>query len=111
MKNEFRSKPNPKIIALIIEVALLVAGSIFVSIWYGMGKTLEIIPVMIISLSLLGALVFTLILIRYDSIRALRKEGYYGNKEENKIFLNIYTDSTTLMGHDLKDESEERRKK
>ena len=111
MKNEFRSKSNPKIVALIIEIALLVLGSIFILIWYGIGKTLEIIPVMIISLSLLLALIVTLILIRYDSIRELRRHGYFGNKEENKIFLNIYTDSTTLMGHDLKDESEESKRK
>jgi len=93
---KYRSR-NPKVIALIIEIVLLLLASLTLLILDTVGVTIPIVPVLIVFGVLLFAFILTLSLIRYDSLRSIRK--YF--KETN---LPLYTDSTTLMGHDIKDE-------
>ena len=49
MKNEYRRKTNPKIVALIIEASLLIIGVVVVLIFDAVKKPLNIIPVVIVS--------------------------------------------------------------
>ena len=99
MKNPYKTKSNSKIIALIVEIVLIVIGVIVLSILQGVGVPINYIPVIIITGILLFSLVLTLSLIRYDSIRENRKTFKEGN-------MPLYTDQTTLLGHDIKDEQE-----
>ena len=111
MKNGYKKKHNPKIIALLVEVILFTGMTIFVSIYhYGLHKDLNMVLMIVLTGIWLFAFILTLSLIRYDSIRAIRQEGYYTNKDEKKVFMNIYSDSRTMICHDLKDEAEEERK-
>ena len=105
MRNKYRSKINPKYIALIIEVGLLLISTITFSILDGLNVKLNFIPIVIVSVVLIFALVLTLSLIRFDSLRDIR------SSDVNKDNLPIYTDNTTLLGHDLKDESEKKERK
>ena len=105
MRNKYRSKINPKYIALIIEIGLLLISTITFSILDGLNVKLNIIPIVIVSVVLIFALVLTLSLIRFDSLRDIR------SSDVNKDNLPIYTDNTTLLGHDLKDESEKKERK
>ena len=93
---KYRSR-NPKVIALIIEIVLLFLSALTLLILDSVGVSISFIPVIIVFGILLFALILTLSLIRYDSLRSIRKDF----KETN---LPLYTDSTTLMGHDIKDE-------
>ena len=101
---EYRRHRNPKVIALWIEIILLVAGALTLLILDGAGVKMNIIVVAILSGVLIFSLILTLSLIRYDVVRSLRRDGYFANKDNKNVFLNIYTDPTTLMGHDIKDE-------
>ena len=103
MKNEYRRKTNPKIVALIIEASLLIIGVVVVLIFDAVKKPLNIIPVVIVSGVLVFALFLTLSLIRYDAFREIRSDF----KETN---LPLYTDPTTMICHDLIDEAEEKKK-
>ena len=95
-----RRRLNSRVIALIIEISLLFIGSIVVLIFDQMQKSLPILPVVIIAGILIFSLVLTLSIIRYESLRDIRSSDVYkGN-------LPIYTDKTTMICHDLKDESE-----
>ena len=104
MKKSYRPKPNPKVIALLIEIGLMISGAVFLMVWYSLGKTLVFWPTIVISVVLLFALIITLNLIRYDAIRAIRSEHYI-NKEKKNVFLTLYSDQTTNICHDLIDES------
>ena len=95
---KYRSR-NPKVIALIIEIVLLFLSALTLLILDSVGVSISFIPVIIAFGVLLFALILTLSLIRYDSLRSIRKDF----KETN---LPLYTDSTTLMGHDIKDEED-----
>ena len=95
---KYRSR-NPKVIALIIEIVLLFLSALTLLILDSVGVSISFIPVIIVFGVLLFALILTLSLIRYDSLRSIRKDF----KETN---LPLYMDSTTLMGHDIKDEEE-----
>ena len=110
MKNGYKKKHNPKIIALIVEIILFLGMTIFVSIYhYGFHNDLNMVLMIVLTGIWLFALILTLSLIRYDLIRATRQEGYYTNKDEKKVFMNIYTDKETMICHDLKDEADKER--
>ena len=101
MKYRYK-RTNPKVVALIIEIVLLVGVAITASILDSLKKLPNMIPVVVITLVLVFALVLTLSLIRYDSMRDIRADGSF--KGTN---LPLYTDETTLLGHDIKDEGDE----
>ena len=101
-----KKKLNPKIFALIIELVIFVVAAVFLYIYhYVFKQPLIIWPIVIITVIWIFALVITLSRIRYDSIRELRSSGYYTDNDNNRIFLNIYDDNTSLTCHDLKDEN------
>ena len=100
MKKYYR-RINPKVVALIIEIAILVVGFITLSILDSVGVKLNMVPFLIIAGVLIFALVLTLSLLRYDSMRDIRADGSF--KGTN---LPIYTDPTTLQGHDIVEETE-----
>ena len=92
-------RTNPKVVALIIEITVLVVGFIVLSILDGIGIKLNMLPLVIIAGVLIFALVLTLSLIRYDAYRDIRADGSF--KKSN---LPIYTDPTALQGHDIVEE-------
>ena len=104
MEYKYRRR-NPKKIALIIEIILLVGGGITALILDGAGIYLNWIPVVIYFAVVSFALVLTLSLIRYDAMRDIRADGSF--KGTN---LPLFTDPTTLMGHDIKEESHHKEK-
>lgn len=91
---------NSKIIALIVILLLLLSGGITLLILDNIGVKLNYIPILIVTGVLVFSLLMVLSLIRYDSLREIRT----GFKETN---LPLYTDSTSLLGHDIKDENKE----
>ena len=97
--NHNYKKVNAKVVALIIEISLLIICGIIVLILDGMKKQINIFIWVAIYFILLFALILTLSLIRYDHLRAIRSEFKNTN-------LPLFTDNTTLMGHDIKDEEE-----
>ena len=100
MKNKYK-KRNPKVIALIIEIVLLVVGTIAALIFEGVGKPLYWVPVAIVAGILIFSLILTLSLIRYDAVRDIRADGSF--KQTN---LPLYTDQTTLICHDIIEEKD-----
>ena len=100
MKSIYKRR-NPKVIALIVEIILMVVFAIIILIFDQIGKPLFWIPVVAIFGILIFLLILTLSLLRYDAMRDIRADGSF--KGSN---LPLYTDSTTLQGHDIKDESE-----
>ena len=90
---------KPKVIAAIIEGALLIIGVHVILILDFCGIKVPILPIIIVAGVLIFALILTLSLLRYDSLRDIRETF----KETN---LPLYTDKTTLQGHDIKDEEE-----
>ena len=90
---------NSKLIALIIEISLLIICGIVILILDSFKIQLNIFIWVAIYAVLIFALLLTLSLIKYDRLRELRSNF----KDTN---LPLYTDSTTLMGHDIKDEEE-----
>ena len=90
---------NPHVIALIIEIALILIGMTVVSVFEWINKPLNMIPVVIVTVVLIIALLTTLSFIRYDALRNIRES------DVNKDNLPLYTDQTTLMCHDIKDEN------
>ena len=99
MSHRYRRR-NPKVIALIVEIVILVVGFIVLSILDGMGIKLNMIPFVIAAGVLIFLLILTLSLIRYDAMRDIRADGSF--KGTN---LPLYTDSTTLQGHDIREEN------
>ena len=106
MKNRYGRRFNPKIIALIIVIALLLILSIVVLILNNNNISLPVIPLLLVYALLIIALVLVLSLIRYDRLREIRSDGQF--KSSN---LPLYTDKTTLLCHDIKDEAEDYRNK
>ena len=100
MKNKYRRR-NPKIIALLIEIFLLVTGTIVALIFDGVGKPLYWVPVVIVAGILIFSLILTLSLIKYDALRDIRADGSF--KQTN---LPLYTDQTTLTCHDIIEEKD-----
>lgn len=96
MKYPYR-RHNPKVIALIIEIVFLVGFEITALILDNIGKPMNWILLLVVTLVLIFILILTLSLIRYDSMRDIRESF----KETN---MPLYTDQTALMGHDIKDE-------
>lgn len=94
-------KRNPKIIALIIEIVLFLIGILIYVILESIGIKINYILILIIFGILLFSFLLTLSLIRYESLRNIRENF----KDSN---LPLYTDQTTLLGHDLKDEEEKK---
>ena len=100
MKHPYRRR-NPKVIALIIEIVLSTIGGIILLVLYE-NKTPLNVPVTLISTGvLLFSIILTLSLIRYDALRDIRADGTF--KGSN---LPLYTDQTTLQGHDIIEERE-----
>lgn len=97
--NHNYKKVNAKVVALIIEISLLIICGIIVLILDGMKKQINIFIWVGIYSVLIFALILTLSLIRYERLREIRTNF----KETN---LPLYTDNTTLMGHDINDERE-----
>ena len=107
-----KKKRNPKIIALIIEGSVFIVGVIFILVFhYGLGRDLNMIPIIIITGIWILAFILTLSLIRYDVVREIRSEGHYVDKDNKKVFLSIYEDKTTMICHDLKEENQEEKNK
>ena len=98
---KYYKRRNPKVIALIVEIVLMIVFAIVILIFDQVGKPLFWIPIVIVFAVLIFSLFLTLSLIRYDSMRDIRADGSF--KGSN---LPLYTDQTTLQGHDIKDESE-----
>ena len=98
MKNRYRRR-NPKVIALIIEIALLIVGGITAMVFDSIGKPIHWIVLVVFGSILIFALILTLSLIRYDAMRDIRAEQSF-----NKTNLPVYTDQTTMLCHDLIDE-------
>ena len=94
MKNK---RINKKYVALIIEISLLVICSVVILILDAVNKQINIFIWVAIYSVLVFALILTLSLIRYERLREIRSDF----KDTN---LPLYTDNTTLMGHDIKDE-------
>ena len=91
---------NYKIIALIIEVVILIGFASLSYVLEKINKPINIWVVVVICGTLMFLISLTLSIIRYDSMREVRKDdAYKGN-------LPLYTDKTTLICHDLKDERE-----
>lgn len=103
MKHSYRKKANPKVIALIVEISIFSVGMTILSILYYNKVEINYIPVLVATLILLFAIVLTLSRIRYEALRDIRADGTF--KQTN---LPLYTDETTLIGHDMKDEHENR---
>ena len=97
MKNPYR-RHNPKFIALVIEISILVIFIITGFVLEGIGKPIHWTVLLVFTGVLLFAIFLTLSLIKYDSIRDIRESF----KDTN---LPLYTDQTTLLGHDIKDEN------
>ena len=93
-------KVNKKIVALIIEILLFIISGIIVLILDSINKQINIFIWVAIYSVLIFALLLTLSLIRYERLRDIRTNF----KDTN---LPLYTDNTTLIGHDIKDETEE----
>ena len=104
MKKRYGKRFNPKVIALIVIISLLLILSIVILILNYKEISLPFIPILVGYGVLIIALVLVLSLIRYDFLRAIRSDGQF--KSSN---LPLYTDNTTLLGHDLKDEGEDYR--
>ena len=98
---KYYKRRNPKVIALIVEIVLMIVFAIVILIFDQVGKPIFWIPIVIVFAMLIFSLFLTLSLIRYDSMRDIRADGSF--KGSN---LPLYTDQTTLQGHDIKDESE-----
>lgn len=96
MKNS-SGRVDKKIVALIIEIALILISSIVVLVLDGIHKQINVFIWVAIYSVLIFALVLTLSLIKYTRLREIRR----GFKETN---LPLYTDQTALMGHDIIDE-------
>lgn len=96
----YRKKRNPKVIALFIELALSLIGFIVLFIYYKNGIQLNIAATLIITGILLFSIVLTLSKIRFDAMRDIRSDGSF--KQSN---LPLFTDETTLIGHDIKEEN------
>ena len=65
-----------------------------------MGIKFNMLPFLIAAGVLIFLLVLTLSLIRYDAMRDIRADGSF--KGTN---LPLYTDNTTLQGHDIREEN------
>ena len=102
MAQGYKKKRNKKYIALIIEISLIIVCSITGSILDALKKQINIFIWVAVYAVLLFSLLLTLSLIRYERFREIRT----GFKDTN---LPIYTDNTTLMGHDIIDEQEKNR--
>lgn len=94
MKNK---RINKKYVALIIEISLLVICGVVILVLDAVNKQINIFIWVAIYSVLVFALILTLSLIRYERLREIRSDF----KDTN---LPLYTDNTTLMGHDIKDE-------
>lgn len=94
-------KRNPNKIALIIEIVLFIIGLLIYVILESIGIKINYIPLLIIFGIWLFSFLLTLSLIRYESLRNIRESF----KDSN---LPLYTDQTTLLGHDLKDEEKKK---
>ena len=94
-------KRNSKIIALIIVIVLFLIGFLIYVILESIGININYILILIIFGILLFSFILTLSLLRYESLRNTR-----GNFKDSN--LPLYTDQTTLLGHDLKDEEEKK---
>ena len=90
---------NKKIVALIIEIALLVTLFTILTILDGIGVQFNMIPFVIIMGVIIFALFLTLSLLRYDAMRDIRTDDSF--KSSN---LPLFTDPTTLQGHDIVEE-------
>ena len=97
-----RRRVNWKVVALLIEIVLLVAVSVVMIVLNGINITFNIIPMVIVTMVIVFCLILTLSMIRYDYMRSNRSEF----KETN---LPLYTDQTTMLAHDMRDESEGRK--
>ena len=102
----YRGKTNPKVIALIIEISLFLIGGIALLILDSLKVHINMIVIIIITGVLMFSLLLTLSLLRYDSFREIRSDGTF--KDTN---LPIYTDQTSLLGHDIKEEVREENNK
>ena len=105
MNKGYHRKKNPKVIALFIEIVIFLIGFTISSIYFYIFKKQMNNVVIILFCIWIFVFILTLSLIRYDRIREIRSEGHYTNKDEKKVFLNIYDDKTSLVCHDLKDEN------
>ena len=100
MTYKYKKRINPKIIALIIEAFLIIAWVVIIFIFNNAGIIINNVLLISITVVLIFALLLTLSLIRYDAMREIRLSDMF------KDNVPIYTDRTTLIGHDLKDEAE-----
>jgi len=98
MKNSYR-KVSKKVVALIVEISLIIICSIVVLILDATKHQINIFIWVGIYAALIFALLLTLSFMRFDRLRELRSDF----KDTN---LPIYTDQTTLMMHEIKDEEE-----
>ena len=92
---------NPKVIALIVEIVLFLVFMLILLILYEKEVKLNVPVTLIITGVLLFSILLTLSLLRYDAMRDIRADGSF--KGTN---LPLYTDSTTLQGHDIREENE-----
>ena len=102
---KYGRKLNPKVIALIIEASLFAMGYIVLFILYKNGVEINYIPVLAVTLVFIFVIVVTLSRIRYDAMRDLRGSDVY---QDN---VPIYTDDTTLLAHNIIDETEKDKSK
>jgi len=91
---------NPKTIALIVEIILLLVSGITCMILGGVGVNLPWIPIVIIFAVLMFAFLLTLSLLRLDAMKDIRADGSFKNTN-----LPLYTDQTTLQAHDIIEEN------
>ena len=89
---------NPKIIAVIVEVVLMIIMAVIILVLDNIGKSVPMYTTLIVYGILLFSFFLTLSLIRYDAMRDIRESDI------NKDNVPIYTDRTTLICHDLKDD-------
>ena len=95
---------NPKVIALIIEIALLVIASIVTLVLNSCRVSIPVVALVIVFGGIIFSMLLTLSLLRYDAMRDIRADGSF--KGTN---LPLYTDQTTLLGHDIKEEEKKDR--
>ena len=103
-KKSTYNRMRPKVIALVVEGALMMTLIILAFIFSSLGHPINIIVILVIGGVLMIAILATLSSLRYDAMRDIRQS------DVNKDNLPIYMDITTQIGHDIKEEeSKERR--
>ena len=99
-------KSNAKLIAFIIEIALLFGIVIFCSIYFPRRDDIPMWPFIVASFILMFAMLYTLYSMRRDAIREMRDDEIFNDEEkvQNRAFLPWLQDKTTTIIHDLEDE-------